>query len=53
MQDHAPSPGVVQHQGTTHSIAMGGCAMEHAFLQCRRVAALHANVAAAACGAGF
>ena len=55
MQGHPPSPGVVQHQGTTPSIAMGGRAMELDFLQCGGGggAALHAYVAAAACGHWF
>ena len=34
MQGHPPSPGVVQHPGTTRSIAMGGRAMERDFFQC-------------------
>ena len=47
-------PVFVQHPGTTRSIAMGGRAMEPDFLQCRGGgAALHAYVAAAACGHGF
>ena len=29
-----PSPGIVQHRGTTRSIAIGGRAMERDFLQC-------------------
>ena len=32
MHRYPPSPGVVQHQGTTRSIAMGGRAMERDFL---------------------
>ena len=49
------SPGVVQHQGTTRSIATGGRAMECDFLQSAGggSAAVHAYVAAAACGHGF
>ena len=53
MHGHPPSPGVVQHPGTTRSIAMGGRAMERDFLQCGGGAALHASVAAAAGGHGF
>ena len=34
MHSHPPSPGVVQHRGTTRSIAMGGRVMERDFLQC-------------------
>ena len=53
MHSNPPSPGVVEHHGTTRSIAMGGRAMELDFLQCGGGAALHAFVAAAASGHGF
>ena len=53
MHGHPSSPGVVQHQATTLSIAMGGRAMERDFLQCRGGVVLHASAAAAVGGHGF